>query len=278
MLPPSLENVDLRVAHARSGASGVHGLGVAAVRIGQVELAVVAVEQPSPVGRPAPDRPGRSDHRETARALPARRIRRSRLESVGHVGRLPRQPCAPSRQFGCTRSIRRAGRFGVGIGVSDAGDVGGTRRRRSARASRPAVGRMIPEPAASAPPTIRTAATARSVNPRRRLARRSGIGVVAGIVARLSRRSSGAVSVSPTSAAYHARRRPSSSRSVIGLSLCRPHRSRRAGASVRNGVVTGPSPAGRRDAVRSRRRAGRGSSAARRRPGGRATAPRSRRR
>ena len=168
--------------------------------------------------------------------------------------------------------------FGVGAGVSDVGDPLGTTTATFGTGVTAGLGFMIPEPAASAPPTARTAATASSVKPRRRPNARRGVGVVAGIVARTWRRSSGAVSVSPTSAAYHARRRCSSSRSVIGLSLCRPHRSRRAGASARSGDVTGPSRAGCRDAVRSRRPAGRGSSAARRRPGDRATAPRWRRR
>ena len=43
---------DLRVAQAGSGAAGVHGLGAAAARIGQVELSFVRVEEASPVGRP----------------------------------------------------------------------------------------------------------------------------------------------------------------------------------------------------------------------------------
>ena len=60
----------------------------------------------------------------------------------------------------------------------------------------------------------------------------------------LSRRSAGAVSVSPTSAPYHARRRCSSSWSVIERPLCRSRRSRRAGASGRSGDVTGPCPGG----------------------------------
>ena len=274
---PSLEKAHLRVARAGRGAAGVHGLGAAAARIDQVELSFVEVEEARPVGRP--DRRGlvvspsgvsswaplpiRSDDEEpgalarhvaaeTAAALVDEPEEGDRIARLDVRGRRRRPGC---------RSIRS-----------------GRRPRRSAAGVTAGRGLMIPEPAASAPPTIRTAATARSVNPGADRAPEAGPASSPG-----SWRGPGAGRRAPSRS-----RRPrrstrragaaSSSRSVIGLSLCRPHRWRRAGASTRSGDVTGPSPTGRRAAARCRRRSGRGSSAAPRRPGGRATAPRWRRR
>ena len=102
----------------------------------------------------------------------------------------------PARTFavgvGVSRRVSAGVSAGIGPGVASRAldGTGGTTEKRTS-----------PEPAASAPPTTMTAAAARSVKPCRRLSGRSGAGVVAGIAARLSRRSSGAVSVSPTSAA-----------------------------------------------------------------------------
>ena len=185
------------------------------------------------------------------------------------------RPLSTSRR----KAIESPGRmFAVGAGVARSGDPLGTTTATFGAGVTAGRGLMIPEPAARTPPTIRTAATASNVKPRRPPRARSGTGVVAGIVARTWRRSSGAAWVSPTSAAYQAWRRCSSSWSVMGSSPCRPHRWRRATASMRSGDGTGRSPTGPRDAARCRRRSGRGSSAAPRRPGGPGRAPRSRRR
>ena len=107
----------------------------------------------------------------------------------------------------------------VGDGVAGGGgDVDGTTARSDGDGVTTDVKRMSPAPAASPPPTTRTAATASSVKFRRRAIGRSGIGAEAGIAMIRSRISAGARSLSPTSAAYQACSRSSSSRSVIGRS------------------------------------------------------------
>ena len=238
----------LRVAQAGSGAAGVHGLGAAAARIDQVELSFVEVEEARPVGRP--DRRGLvgvpiGDDLVGAAARPFR----PRRVGSSCMARRRRNRCGPCRRAEGRRSNRPAGCSGSAPASRRSGDPLGTTTATFGAGVTAGRGLMIPEPAARTPPTIRTAATASNVKPRRPPRARSGTGVVAGIVARTWRRSSGAVSVSPTSAAYQAWRRCSSSWSVMGSSPCRPHRWRRATASVRSGDGTGRSRTGCRAAV-----------------------------
>ena len=82
-----------------------------------------------------------------------------------------------------------------------------------------------------------------------------GSGVRTGMAARLARRSGGAPSSRRSRVRYHARRRCSRSRSVIGRFPCSAaDRWRHAAASVRNGAATERSLTGCRAGSRSRRR------------------------
>ena len=217
-------------------------------------------------------------HRGRARARPSRPNRRSTPVRPRMTD--PRRSGSPSASRPARRyAMRSPGRaFAVGDGVTDDDGVGpgvassasdGVGGTTSVKRTQPAAGSQRPaheqECGGGKERECHDDAAADAAAP----------GPTTGISARLSRRSDGAVSTSPTSASYQARSRSSRSRSVIGRSSgCRRARWRRAAVARRSGVATGPSRSGCRVDWRCRRRSGRGRTAARRRPGGRATARR----
>ena len=102
---------------------------------------------------------------------------------------------SPDRTAGVADGVAGGVPVGSAELSSATGGLGGTTCGR----------RSCPEPAARAPPTSRVAATASSAHGLRPADRRSETGCWTGMAASAWRRSSGAVSLSPTVSPYHAR-------------------------------------------------------------------------
>ena len=243
----------LRVAQAGSGAAGVHGLGPAAARVGQEQLSFVRVEEARPIGRP--DRRGLVGvrHRPAPRGrLPVRSDdAQSRL---GH-GASPTEQLRPLSTSRMNAIDRPAGCSGSAPASRMPESAGDDDRRRSARGrdhrrhgQDPGTGGQGTADDQGGDGEQREAAPAgQRAQGRRRRHRDRGDALAQADRARPRS--------TPTSAAYQARSRCSSSRSVIGRSpWSRPYRSRRAAASVRSGGGTGPCLAGCRAGSRCRRR------------------------
>ena len=235
ILRPSPENATDSADGQDATQSVSIGCGRLPLGVGQVELAAVREQQAGAVGRPADDGLDADAIREelvrTAPVRPddpyARRRARGRLpETAGadlvDIADEGDQPARPQVRGRRRRLRRRIGRASAGrreqrrrrLRRHDRWEPHQARTRRRARRRRPGSPRRQQGEAAAAADRDG-----------------SGAGVVRGIVTRRSRRSAGAVTVVSTSAAYQARSRCSSSRSVIGRSpWCRSRRSRRAAA------------------------------------------------
>ena len=229
----------LRIALAGRDTAGVHGLGLAAVRVGQVEPASVRVEQAGPVRRPCQTALAGSLHPGTARERHSRPNRRSTVEEpdtwapglqpqlllvrllgdpdVGDQGARPGRPrsgTAPARGRPQGWRTPRSAMASTATATGGTGS-GGTSRRQphqaGARRNRTTHeqqggGREEREPR---PRPNHRAATRRRPRDRRNVPPQ--------------RQRRGLALVRPRSR-YHARRRPSSSLSVIAGSPCRRRR------------------------------------------------------
>ena len=198
MLPPSRENVDLRIASSQGAPQPVStGWAAAAVRHRSGRACRrrsrgVASRRATRPAWPWNVTPSGNSSRAPLPSAPTIQSR-----GVGHVGARDRSTCVAlsTSRMNAIRSPART----VGASVARVSDRAAMRSARATATFGGAgvttgVGRTNPEPAARAPPTTRTAAAASRVKPRRRASGRRGVGVVAGIGRRLSRRSTGAVS------------------------------------------------------------------------------------